>query len=60
MPANVQKFVANQIKVQNISTLSDYANRETTKREHIALIRKHYGYHEFNDPPWIFRLSKLL
>jgi hypothetical protein len=60
VPINVQIFVSNQIQIKNIDILSDYAKRDTTKREHIALIRQHYGYHEFNDPPWIFRLSRLL
>ena len=34
--------------------------RDTTKREHTALIREQYGYREFSDPPWAFRLSRLL
>jgi hypothetical protein len=59
-PVNVQAFVAKQLSIQNIDVLSEYANRDTTKREHTALIRKHYGYCEFGDPPWAFRLSRLL
>jgi TnpA family transposase len=59
-PTNAQLFVARQLSIQDIAVLTVYAQRETTKREHTALIRKHYGYREFNDPPWSFRLSRLL
>jgi len=59
-PANVQLFVARQLSIPNTTVLATYAQRETTKREHTALIRKHYGYREFSDPSWSFRLSRLL
>ncbi len=60
IPAKVQLFVAQQLSVNDITVLADYAQRDTTKREHTALIRKHYGYNEFNESFWIFRLSRLL
>jgi hypothetical protein len=60
VPNNVQIFVAGQLSIQDVSVLADYTQRDTTKREHTALIRKHYGYREFSDPPWAFRLSRLL
>lgn len=60
VPANVQVFVAQQLLIKDVSVLEDYAQRDTTKREHTALIRKHYGYHEFSDSSWAFRLSRLL
>jgi hypothetical protein len=60
VPANVQAFVARQLSIEDVPVLADYAQRDTTKREHTALIRKHYGYREFSDPPWTFRLSRLL
>ncbi|OQB75909.1 MAG: Tn3 transposase DDE domain protein [Deltaproteobacteria bacterium ADurb.Bin135] len=60
VPANVQVFVARQLSVNNISVLANYAQREPTKREHTALIREKYGYHEFSNFPWPFRLSRLL
>ncbi|WP_414454186.1 DUF4158 domain-containing protein, partial [Enterobacter kobei] len=31
-----------------------------TLREHTALIKEYYGYHEFGDFPWSFRLKRLL
>lgn len=60
VPVNVQMFVAAQLSIRNIAVLEDYAQRETTKREHTALIRNRFGYHEFNEPPWGFRLIRLL
>jgi len=59
-PANVQKFLAKQISTDAAASLVDYAQRETTKREHTALIREHYGYCEFTEPPWVFRLGRIL
>jgi TnpA family transposase len=60
VPANVQTFVARQLSIRDSAVLAGYAQRETTKREHMALIRASYGYREFSDPPWAFRLSRLL
>ena len=60
VPPYVQIYVARQLSISDISPLADYAQRDTTKREHTALIRNQYGYHEFNDSPWAFRLSRLL
>ena len=59
-PMSVQVFVARQLSITDLSVLSDYAQRETTKREHAALIRMQYGYHELNESSWLFRLSRLL
>jgi TnpA family transposase len=60
VPSNAQAFVAGQLSIGDVAVLADYARRETTKREHAAIIRKHYGYREFGDPPWAFRLGRLL
>ena len=60
VPVNVQVFVGNQLSIRDIKVLEDYAKRETTKREHTALIRKQYGYYDFQSTPWSFRLSRLL
>ncbi|HBC3483147.1 TPA: DUF4158 domain-containing protein, partial [Vibrio parahaemolyticus] len=59
IPTNTQWFVARQLNITNIGILSDYSQRETTRREHTALIRNQYGYREFVWP-WSFRLSRLL
>ena len=60
LPNNVLLFVARQLSIENVSVIEEYAQRETTKREHTALIRQYYSYHEFNDSPWAFKLSRLL
>ena len=39
IPTNTQWFVARQLNITNIGILSDYSQRETTRREHTALIR---------------------
>jgi hypothetical protein len=56
VPLNVQLFIAGQLSINDITILSDYAKRDTTKREHTALIRECYGYHDFSEAPWAFRL----
>lgn len=60
IPINVRRFVARQILITDITILDDYAKRETTKREHTALIRQHYGYRDFSDSFLGFRLIRIL
>lgn len=60
IPLPAQKFVANQLEIVDLAVLNKYAQRETTKREHTAMIRKHYAYYEFTEGAWAFRLSRLL
>jgi TnpA family transposase len=60
VPNKVTLFVAQQLLISNVTVLIEYAKRKTTDREHTALIRKQYGYHDFNEPYWAFRLSRLL
>lgn len=59
VPINVQWFVARQFNITELTILSTYAQRETTRREHTALIRDQYQYREFTWP-WSFRLNRLL
>nr|WP_306794179.1 DUF4158 domain-containing protein [Escherichia coli] len=47
----VQHFVAVQLNIRRPEVLSRYAERDTTLREHTALIKEYYGYHEFGDFP---------
>jgi TnpA family transposase len=60
VPTRVKNFIAQQLSIKSIDVLADYGEREMTKWEHLWLIRKHYGYHEFNTPPWKFRLTRAL
>lgn len=59
IPVNVLWFVARQLGISDTGVLSDYSRRETTLREHQALVRSQYGYRDFSWP-WTFRLSRLL
>ncbi len=59
VPMNVQQFVASQLSIE-ISVLSNYAKRTFTKYDHSVLIREQYGYSDFNDGRWKFKLSRLL
>lgn len=49
-----------QLNIRRPEVLSRYAERDTPLREHTALIKEYYGYHEFGDFPWSFRLKRLL
>jgi hypothetical protein len=40
-----------QLNIRRPEVLSRYAERDTTLREHTALIKEYYGYHEFGDFP---------
>ncbi len=60
VPPSVLLFVEKQLSINNSEALKKYAGRETTKREHKALIRKQYDYHDFNDAAYSFHLSRLL
>lgn len=53
VPVNIKRFVATQLSIIDIDVLTDYAKRETTEREHTALIRTHYGYREISDYPML-------
>ncbi|HEM8081452.1 TPA: DUF4158 domain-containing protein, partial [Enterobacter roggenkampii] len=48
------------LNIRRPEVLTRYAERVTTLREHTALIKEYYGYHEFGDFPWSFRLKRLL
>lgn len=60
VPESTRVYVANQLAIEDISILDLYAQRETTRREHNALIRIHYGFYELSDPPWAFRLGRFI
>ncbi len=60
VPTDAQVFIARQLRIPDIAVLGDYAKREATKHEHISLICEHYGYRDFGEQPWAFRLIRLL
>lgn len=48
IPDNLIKYIANQINVDP-DVYSSYAQRDTTRREHLEEIRQLYGYRNFNN-----------
>ncbi len=60
VPEGVKMFVSQQLDITDMTSLPRYVAREATRLEHTAAIRQHYGYFDFNDPPWRFRLSRML
>ena len=52
--------VARQLGIAEVGCLSNYLEREPTRHAHRAEIRAHYGYRDFGEPPWSFRLSRWL
>jgi TnpA family transposase len=60
VPASVRHFVAHQLKTSDTSCLSGYMNRKVTRYSHINNIQNQYGYFDFNNPPWRFKLSRIL
>jgi hypothetical protein len=60
VPQRVLKFVALQLTNAGVDSLGNYMNRRATRLSHRAEIQSHYGYQDFNTPPWRFRLSRFL
>ncbi len=60
VPRSVLQFVALQLALTNVDSLGNYMNRRATRLAHRADIQSHYGYQDFNTPPWRFRLSRFL
>jgi len=60
VPPSVIQFVALQLGIASTDGLSTYMTRRATRVAHRAEIQHHYGYHDFTDPPWRFRLSRFL
>ena len=60
VPRSVLHFVANQLGIASTDNLANYMDRKATRLTHRAEIQRHYGYQDFNTPPWRFRLSRFL
>lgn len=60
VPNGVVRFVSRQLEINDRSCLSRYLLRPATRHVHVVEIRKQYGYHDFNEPPWRFRLVRWL
>jgi TnpA family transposase len=59
VPANVVTNVANQLDIPDTTCLAQYGMGET-HWNHIAEIKRAYGYHDFHNPHEAFRLVRWL
>jgi len=60
MPSGFIDFVARQINITKPYCLLRYMERKQTRHAHRLEIQREYSYHDYNDPPWQFRLSRVL
>ena len=60
VPRPVVTYVGRQLHLDSSTSLLRYLERKQTRHAHCAEIRKVYGYHDFSDPAWRFRLSRWL
>jgi len=60
VPPGAIAFVVQQMGDVDVSCLYKYMERKQTRYAHSAEIQNQYGYHDFNTPPWRFKLSRLL
>jgi hypothetical protein len=60
VPAGVVAHMARQLGIHDRGCLPRYQERPATRHAHTVEIRAHYGYHDFNEPPWRFRLTRWL
>ncbi|MCP4285211.1 MAG: Tn3 family transposase, partial [Gammaproteobacteria bacterium] len=60
VPPGVIAYMAKQLDIDDWSSLPQYLERRATLHAHSVTIRAHYGYRDFNDPPWRFRLTRWL
>ena len=60
VPPSVIAYVSQQINISNTDCLPQYMERKQTRHAHSTEIQQIYGYQNFNDPPWHFRLSRWL
>lgn len=60
VPDGVIDFVARQISITKTDDLTRYIKRKQTRHAHRLEIQQEYSYHDFNDKPWRFSLSRML
>jgi Domain of unknown function (DUF4158) len=60
VPAVVVTHLARQLGVRDTSSVPRYLERRDTRWEHAEEIRRQYGYHDFSEQPWHFRLVRWL
>ena len=60
VPPVVVRFICRQLKLLDPSCLAHYTARPVTPNEHVAEIKRRYGYSNFTDQPGHFRLVRWL
>jgi TnpA family transposase len=60
VPAGVVNYIARQLDISQMSCFLYYCSNDETRCDHAAEIRRHCGFHDFNDGPVQFRLNRWL
>lgn len=60
VPIGVVNYLANQLDISQTDCLPRYLERPTTHWEHAQIIKQHYGYREFSEQPYRWRLLRWL
>ena len=60
VPMGAIRYVAAQLGVEDLTTLTRYAERTQTQWDHQAEISRRFGYHEWNEPRGGFALLRFL
>ena len=60
VPSGVIAYVSRQLDITDPTCLRQYRSRAATRHAHTVEICTSYGYHDFNEPPWRFRLTRML
>ncbi|MGD1699853.1 Tn3 family transposase [Dapis sp. BLCC M229] len=60
VPPGVVNYLAAQLKIEDVDCLSKYLVRFNTHWEHTLIIKKCYGYRDFNSQPAHWRLVRWL
>lgn len=60
VPPGVVNYLAAQLKIEDVDCLSKYLVRFNTHWEHTLIIKKYYGYSDFNSQPAHWRLVRWL
>lgn len=60
VPVGAIRYVAAQLGIEDLASLTRYTERGQTQREHMVEIRRRFGYRDFNEPGAGFALLRFL
>jgi hypothetical protein len=60
VPVSAIRYVAAQLDIEDLTSLTRHAERGQTQREHMVEIRRRFGYRDFNEPGAGFALLRFL